>query len=290
MQNRLLGTTLICGLSAITSLACGGGSVADTPQAAMIEMVKIPGGAFIMGSPETEPEREEDEIQHTVTVDSFYMGKYQVTQEQYEAVRGPNPSYFDGANLPSQQVTWYDAVEFCNKLSKREGLEPVYTITGMEDWDDHIEEATVKADWSRNGYRLPTEAEWEYACRAGTTTPFNTGNSITPNQANYNNRNKPYNNNVKRKKRERTTPAGCFAPNTWGLYDMHGNVLEWCWDWYGDYSTQAQANPKGPEDGASRVLRGGSWKHGGKGLRSACRNRERPDNWYGPYGFRVARN
>lgn len=128
-----------------------------------------------MGSPESEMQRETDEVQHNVTVSNFYIGRYEVTQKQYEEVMGENPSNFKGDNLPVENVSWYDAIDFCNKLSQNEGLTPVYTIDGDN----------VGWDRSANGYRLPTEAEWEYAARAGTTTPFNTEDSISDEEANY---------------------------------------------------------------------------------------------------------
>jgi formylglycine-generating enzyme required for sulfatase activity len=138
-----------------------------------------------------------------------------------------------------------------------------------------------------NGYRLPTEAQWEYACRAGTGTPFSTGNNITTSQANYDGRG-PYNNNAKGENRGKTTPVGrSFAPNAWGLYDMHGNVWEWCWDWYGSYSSGAQTDPGGAVSGYSRVIRGGSWDNYGQYLRSAYRNFDYPYGRSYVIGFRL---
>ena len=227
--------------------------------------VQIKGGTFIMGSPDSEVGRYANEVQHKVTVSSFYMSKYQVTQKEYKEVMGTNPSKFIGYNLPVEQVTWYNAIEYCNKLSIKEELTPAYTINGNN----------VTWNKNANGYRLPTEAEWEYACRAGTTTPFNTGNNITTAQANYNGK--------------KTTPVGAFAPNSWGLYDMHGNVWEWCWDLYGFYSKSDQTNPDGEVSGAYRVMRGGSWYGGGKDLRSAYRGVFVPSNQYSYIGFRLVR-
>ena len=198
-------------------------------------MVLIPGGSFMMGSPTTEPARRDNEgPQRKVTISPFYMGIYPVTQTEYMEIMGENPSYFKGEDLPVEQVSWYDVVEYCNRLSQKESLTPAYTIIGEN------------VDWNRNatGYRLPTEAEEEYACRAGTTTPFNTGNNITTEQANYNGI-YPYNNNAKGKYREKTSAVGSFQANPWGLYDMHGNVWEWCWDYFGGYSSVAQTDPVG---------------------------------------------
>jgi formylglycine-generating enzyme required for sulfatase activity len=217
-------------------------------------MVAISGGTFMMGSPASEPERNSDEVQHSVTVSSFYMGKYEVTQAEYQAVMGSNPSYFRGDRLPVEQVTWYDAINYCNALSQREGLTPAYTVSGT----------SVTWNHAANGYRLPTEAEWEYACRAGEGTPFNTGNNITTSQANYDGR-VPYNGNPTGIYRGTTTDVGSFAPNAWGLHDMHGNVWEWCWDRYGSYTSGSQTNPEGAVGGAGRVLRGGSgWAAAGR--------------------------
>jgi formylglycine-generating enzyme required for sulfatase activity len=242
-------------------------------------MVRIEGGTFTMGSPSNEPERYDDEgPQHQVTVSAFYMGKYQVTQAEYQSVMGTNPSYFKGSNLPVEQVSWYDAAEYCNRLSQRESLTPAYTINGTN----------VTCNWNANGYRLPTEAEWEYACRAGTTTPFSTGNNITTDQANYNG-NYPYNNNATGIWRGITTSVGSFAPNPWGLYDMHGNVEEWCWDRYSDYSSGAQNNPSGPVSGAYRVFRGGNRGNNGRSLRSAYRRYGYPSLRVSGIGFRLVR-
>jgi formylglycine-generating enzyme required for sulfatase activity len=241
-----------------------------------LDMARIQGGTFMMGSPASEASRDSDEVQHQVTVSSFYMGKYEVTQKEYAALMGTNPSNFKGDNLPVENVSWYDAVNYCNARSRSEGLTPAYTVSGTD----------VTWNRSANGYRLPTEAEWEYACRAGTTTPFNTGNNITTNQANYDGNN-PYNGNTRGTYREKTKMVGSFTPNSWGLYDMHGNVWEWCWDWYGDYSSGAQTDPMGASSGASRVERGGSWSRYGQGLRSANRGYYTPSNRISDLGFRL---
>jgi formylglycine-generating enzyme required for sulfatase activity len=243
------------------------------------DFVWIQGGTFIMGSPDTEPYREADEIPHQVTVRTFYMGKYEVSQQEYDAVMGGNPSLFKGADLPVEQVSWFDAVAYCNARSTKEGLTPAYNIQGEQvHWNPHAD-----------GYRLPTEAEWEYAARAGTTSPFSTGGDITTIQANYNGH-YPYMPQSQGVYREKTTPVGSFAPNLFGLYDMHGNVNEWCWDWYGPYGTEPQDNPQGAPLGSFRVNRGGSWSSYAKYLRSAIRNYNMASYRYRNRGFRLVRS
>ncbi|HPJ36465.1 MAG TPA: formylglycine-generating enzyme family protein [Spirochaetota bacterium] len=253
-------------------------------------LVLINGGTFDMGSPTSEAWRGKDELPHRVTLKSFYMGKFEVTQKEYSLLTGENPSRFKGNNLPVENITWYDAVRYCNMLSKKRNLKPAYTITGK----------TVTWNRDADGYRLPTEAEWEYACRAGTETPFNTAKSISPDEANYYGT-YPYMIETyyfQQKKletrpgiyREKTVPVGSFAPNRWGLYDMHGNVWEWCWDWYGAYSSGSQNSPEGPASGTLKVNRGGGWNDFAKHLRSAYRSSTPPDNISFNIGFRVVRN
>lgn len=231
----------------------------------------IAGGTFEMGSPDTEAWRSEDETQHTVTVSDFYMSIYEVTQEEYAEVIGNNPSSFSGDMLPVETVSWLDAIRYCNTRSEMEGLTPAYTISGQ----------TVTWDRSADGYRLPTEAEWEYACRAGTTTPFNTETSISAEEANYYGH-YPYEieenyfsqgnlDTQPGEYRQTTVDAASFSPNRWGLYNMHGNVSEWVWDYYGAYSTEKQTDPTGPETGTLRVYRGGGWNDFAKNMRSAYR-------------------
>jgi formylglycine-generating enzyme required for sulfatase activity len=230
--------------------------------------VRINGGTFLMGSPATEVGRSDNEgPQHSVTVSGFYMSKYEVTQKEWTAVMGSNPSYFKGDNLPVECVSWYDAIEYCNKRSVKEGLTPAYTRNGNN----------VTWNRSANGYRLPTEAEWEYACRAGTTTAYSTGGSITAGQANYDW-------NI-----ETTTNVGSYSANAWGLYDMHGNVWEWCWDWYGDYSGGAQTDPVGASSGTSRLNRGGGWRGTAQYARSANRYYDTPSSRGISLGFRLVR-
>jgi len=227
-----------------------------------MNFVYIPAGDFLMGSPPTEKNRNSDVVpQHNVKISKgFWMGQTEVTQAQYKAVMGTNPSHFKGDNNPVENVSWDNATEFCRKLSQKEG----------------------------NTYRLPTEAEWEYACRAGTTTPFNTGQTISTDQANYDG-DYVYGNGRKGTDRGKTTEVGSFSPNAFGLYDMHGNVYEWCQDWYDEdyYSNSPSVDPQGPNTGEYRVLRGGSWYNYPRGCRSANRYRLTPDGTNDGSGFRV---
>ncbi|WP_293151101.1 MULTISPECIES: bifunctional serine/threonine-protein kinase/formylglycine-generating enzyme family protein [unclassified Microcoleus] len=240
--------------------------------AIILEMVAIPEGSFVMGSPNLEAGRSNDEEpQRTVNIAPFFMGRYQVTQLQWRAVANlPKvkidlkvyPSYFKGANLPVEQVSWHDATEFCARLSQ---------LTG------------------RN-YKLPSEAQWEYACRAGTTTPFYFGDTITPDLVNYNG-NSPYARAPKGIYRQKTTAVGSFPPNSFGLYDMHGNVWEWCQDiWHDNYDgapTDGSAWESGGQ-GKKRLLRGGFWSGISGECRSAFRGVYTPD-FHGNFdGFRVA--
>ena len=245
-------------------------------------MVRIEGGTFTMGSPDNELNRYDEETQKQVTVSSFWMGKYEVTHREFQEIMGYNPNNFTGdLNRPVEQVTWFDAVEYCNKLSQKEGFTPVYTITGRTPATGYpITAATVTANWDANGYRLPTEAEWEYACRAGTTTAYNTGDNISLGQANF----------YSDEWQGMTTPVGSYAPNAWGLCDMHGNVFEWCWDWdwYGDYTSGEQTN-RGAVSGYFRVVRGGSWGNNEQFHRSAYRHSNHPSYRDNTLGFRVVR-
>jgi formylglycine-generating enzyme required for sulfatase activity len=235
-------------------------------------MVRINGGTFTMGSPANEANRDSDEVQHQVTVSSFFMGKYPVTQKEYQEIMGTNPSNFKGDNLPVEMVSWFDAVEYCNKRSQREGLSLAYTISGSGD------SRTVTWNRNANGYRLPTEAEWEYACRAGTRTAYNTGAAISDSTGWYS-----------ANSGNATHPVGQKPANAWGLYDMHGNVYEWCWDLSGKYSSGAQTDPVGASSGGIRVLRGGSYFSSARLCRSAYRGSDYPFRRANIYGFRLAR-
>ncbi|HPF30098.1 MAG TPA: flavodoxin, partial [Lachnospiraceae bacterium] len=260
------------------------------------EFIYITGGTYDMGSPDTENWRTPDETLHTVTVGDFYMSAYELTQEEYEAVMGNNPSTFSGENLPVENISWLDAVNYCNARSEQEGLTPAYIIDGDTDSDE------PRVLWNRgaDGYRLPTEAEWEYACRAGTVTPFNTETSISPEESNYYGH-YPYDieenyfsqSNLTTQPgeyRQTTVAVDSFSPNAWGLYNMHGNVSEWVWDYYGSYDTEAVTNPTGPATGNLKVYRGGGWNDFAKNIRSAYRATLEEDMGSFNVGIRLVRN
>ncbi len=255
-----------------------------------MEFVLVSKATFTMGSPEGEPERQTDEAQHQVTLSQdFFLGKYEVTQEEFEKLMDFNPSNLKGSRLPVETVSWYDAVWFCNQMSDRDGRTPYYSITGVVKKEQSISEANVTIQRGANGYRLPTEAEWEYACRAGekTSTPFSFGANITPEQVNYNG-NLPYNNTDKGIYREKTVEVDAFSGNRFGLYQMHGNVWEWCYDYYGNYPSGNVTDPIGPTTGSYRVFRGGGWYDLARYCRSADRSDYTPDYRRLSVGFRVA--
>ncbi len=246
-------------------------SAIRNPQSGDDATVLIAGGRFTMGDKD-----EPDATPHEVMVNAFYMDKYLVTQEQYEKLMKDNPSRWKNPKHPVEGVRWSDAVKFCNERSRAEGLTPCYDLT------------TWQCNFEANGYRLPTEAEWEYACRSGTTTAYFCGNS-TAALADYawfdkNSGGHPQ-------------PVGQKKPNPWGLYDICGNVWEWCNDFYKvDYYAEApKENPRGPEKGDSKVVRGGAWKFSDQNCRSGYRNNENPGYvdvcfGYDIYGFRCVRN
>jgi len=225
-----------------------------------MDLVWVPAGAFQMGSPDSEAGRSSDEGPvHAVELDGFWMGKYEVTQEQYEAVMGKNPSNFKGAKNPVKCVSWNDATDFCRKLT------------------DKVGQASPPVSSGRS-FRLPTEAEWEYACRAGSTTRFCFGDSDSglEDYAWYDGNSGEHTHPVREKK-----------PNAWGLYDMHGNVWEWCGDWYDKYGAGSAKNPQGGSSGEARVLRGGSWGCRPLFCRSAIRIRNYPTDSFDTNGFRA---
>ena len=239
-------------------------------------MVLIEGGTFQMGSPTTEPERDADETQHEATVADFLMSPTEVSQQEYEAVMGNNPSNRKGSNLPVENVTWYDAIAYCNALSQREGLTPCYEVNG----------ANVTWHLDANGYRLPTEAEWEYAARGGEQTPFNFGDYVHDSDANCYNA-YGYNNDASghwvNGYLQHTVEVNEYPANAYGLRNMHGNVAEWTWDWYAEYGTT-------PEEGRYKVVRGGGWNDFPKHIRSAYRSVFPADVPLYATGFRVVRS
>jgi len=252
-----------------------------------IEWVDIPGGSFIMGSPKEEFNRIENEIQHKVTLSPFRMSKYEVTILQFKffivatgyipdsykgnRVRVPGDTnennkeggsyvYVDSKFVFKTDVNW-QCDERGNIRPEKDYNFPVIHIS----WNDAIAFAT----WC--GCRLPTESEWEYACRAGTSTPYNTGNNLTTSNANYDGT-YPYNYNEKGIFREKQMPVGSFSPNMWGLFDMHGNVSEYCSDWYGEYPNTDLTNPRGSQESTFHITRGGNWYSNAQSCRSAFRN------------------
>ena len=248
-------------------LEASGFEALPLPQGKKLEMVKIQAGSFQRNG-------------NTVTLTKpFYLGKYEVTQAQWQAVMGSNPSSFKGDNLPVECVTWYDVKEFCKKLNE------------------------IYADKLPAGYQfdLPTEAQWEYACRAGTTTNYSYGDASDASKMNFDG-NYPFGGGAKDVYREKTVEVGSLGyKNAFGLYDMHGNVWEWCRDWYGAYPGGSVTDPVGPSSGSDRVMRGGCWNTRVYGCRSAFRDNDGPSDrgyncrfqlgpsfWSNFYGFRLA--
>jgi uncharacterized protein (TIGR02996 family) len=245
-----------------------------------LELNLIPAGSFRMGSPQPEARRMDDEYLHTVTLTrSFYLGAHLVTQEQYRLVMGSTPSHFTRRrkgcrgqpteHFPVDRVRWGHAQEFCAELTERDG--------------------TRKVGWV---YRLPSEAEWEYACRAWFSSrwPFHHGAALTPQMANFDGR-YPYppdHHDESGVFLERPSVVGSYPPNAFGLYDMHGNLDEWCLDYHSEMTGENEVDPLGPEDGDERVVRGGSWRGQGEDCRTAVRIGEYPEEGHSYVGFRVA--
>ena len=262
-MKRILGIAMVLGLVGALSVIAqeikpGKGEVVDLGKDVKLEMVLIPAGKFMMGSKKNPVDPFSnikvdqpymDELpQHEVTLTKpFYMGKYEVTQEQWFEIMGENPSREKGRMLPVTDVSWEDCQEFIKKLNAS----------------------------TKGGYRLPYEAEWEYACRAGTTTAYSYGASLTKSDANIDD--------------VRIKEVGSYKPNAFGLYDMHGNVWEWCEDWRADYPKGAVTDPKGPAKGYSRVLRGGSFDSYASRARSSNRYSNSPTERYIVVGFHLAR-
>ena len=234
------------------------------------EMIRVPGGEFTMGDAD-----EVDAPPHQVSVSPFYIDKYLVTQEQFQQAMGTNPSRWKGEKNPVEQIRWSDAVKYCNRRSERDGLQPCYNLANWE------------CDFEASGYRLPTEAEWEYACRAGTTTAYYFGSdeSKLRDYAWYD-----------KNAGGRPRPVGQKRANPWELYDMCGNVWQWCNDIYQvDYYQQSPSqDPRGPNEGKTRVVRGGAWRFSAENCRSGFRYNENPGYadvcfGYDIYGFRCVR-
>ena len=229
-----------------------------------MEFVLISPGEFMMGSPPNEPGRDIDERLHRVTITrSFYLQTTEVTQKQWKTVMGFNPAGFKtcGEDCPVETISWNETHEFISKLNQLEGTDK---------------------------YRLPTEAEWEYACRAGTETPFFTGLCILTDRANYNGK-FPIKGCPEGQNRKTTMKIGSFVPNPWGLYDMHGNVWEWCQDWYAKGYPKNAVDPRGPFSGTAKVLRGGAWFSKANMLRSSYRRKDTPDFRSHVVGFRLVK-
>ncbi len=243
----------------------------DISEVAGLSMISIPGGTFLMGS-DAEYATWTEQPVHEVIIESFFMSRTQVTQEQYEMIMEKNPSHFSGfENLPVEQVSWYDAALFCNRLSDEAGLERCYDETSWE------------CNFTANGFRLPTEAEFEYASRAGTQTKFWSGDTyddlirVAWFQGNS---------------ASKTHPVGTKPANPFGLYDMHGNVWEWCNDWWMEnyYQISPPSNPRGPGYGYAKVCRGGRFFSSARHTRISIRGALDPDTISNGYGFRIVRN
>jgi formylglycine-generating enzyme required for sulfatase activity len=270
---RLLCCAVALAVVGVATVARGAGPRQTVTTKSGAEMIYLPGGSFVMGDPRGAP----DERPHKVSIDAFYIDKYEVIQEHYRKIVGSDYSRWRNNKAPVEQVTWAAAVRYCNARSRAEGLTPCYDTK------------TWKCDVSANGYRLPTEAEWEYAARAGTATSHSFGDnpSALPNFA-----------WMKENSGGRPREVGKKLPNPWGLYDMYGNVAEWCNDFYAvDYYQKSPArNPRGPASGSKRVVRGGSWNSRASDCRSSYRFSENPAysdvciGYYDVYGFRCVRN
>lgn len=276
-----------------------------TSRSTGMEFALVPAGDFQMGSPGNERGRRADEQQHEVLLTKpFLIGRYEVTQAEYKKLTDAEPSYFapsDGGKdkvkdkatdrFPVEQVSWFDAVAYCNKLSEAEGYRAYYELTDVKKEGESISAATVKV-LGGTGYRLPTEAEWEYAGRGGTTTPFHFGRSAPANSGNFKSIvSIGYGGSEEKPSLGRTTTVGSYKPNVLEMYDVHGNAAEWCHDGYDKeyYATAVRADPPGPAKGDHKVVRGGSWMVNDTNCRSAARFYLTPGERKDYVGFRVAR-
>ncbi|MBN1676374.1 MAG: formylglycine-generating enzyme family protein [Kiritimatiellae bacterium] len=270
--------TVLCGalcgglLAASDAGDAGDGQPKTITTKTGVAMVLVPGGAFMMGSTDGKPD---EQPAHKVTLSAFYMDTCEVRQKDFEKMTGMNPSKFGGEGNPVEQIRWFEAVEYCNARSEREGLDPCYDVE------------TGACNFEANGYRLPTEAEWEYACRAGTATPYFFGDSPAK---------LTFFGWFKDNAAKRAHPVGEKKPNAFGLYDMAGNLWEWCNDFYAEdyYSTSPEQDPRGPAAGKKKVLRGGCWATGPETCTSSRRHADAPELadvclGYDVYGFRCVR-
>jgi len=239
------------------------------PESAKPEMIYVAGGTFMMGS--NDGEANEKPV-HKVTVSSFYIGKREVTQREWQDVMGSNSSYFKGDDLPVELVSWYDAVDYCNKRSIKDGLTPCYSGSG----------SSISCNWNANGYRLPTEAEWEYAARGGNKSKgYKYSGSDDLGSVAW----------FKSNSGDTTQSVGTKQPNELGIYDMSGNVWEWCWDWFdeGYYSRSQSSDPIEVGSKLYRVVRGGSWFHNPADLRVWIRYGNYPSSRFSRFGVRLVR-
>ena len=256
----VLAGTLLVALLVAHLVAPGPADFYIEPATGMV-LVAVRPGSFMMGSPESEPGRNDDEVLHRVVISRlFYIGQHEVTQAEWTKVMGSNPSHFSGCEkCPVEQVDFYQVNEFLSRIN---------------------------ANNSAMRFRLPTEAEWEYACRAGGSTPFGTGTSLTTAQANFDGRYQAAS-AEDGAAYDKTVPVGKFPPNAWGLHDMHGNVWEWTNDWYGPYEPRRDTDPRGSDTGPKRVIRGGSWHFDADSARCGLRYTHSPQDKGFSLGFRV---
>ncbi len=273
-----------------------------TSKSTGLKMALIEAGGFRMGDPGA-ARQGRGELAHGVGITHpFLLGIHEVTQDLYRRVMAAEPSGFsmggdreakikgmETGTFPVEEVAWFDCLEFCNRLSRLDGYPPCYELTDVKREGDSITGARATIVGG-NGYRLPTEAQWEYACRAGTVGMYHYGERNTGREANLRGRTS-YASGPSFKSLDRPAKVGSYPANAWGLYDMHGNVGEWCWDWYGkDYYGQSPpSDPQGPDRGDQRVVRGGSWLDAETACRSASRFWLTPDERKDHVGFRVAR-
>ena len=271
----------------VASVAFGYKKPAPEPAAALnLErprpgFVLVPGGTFTMGSPPGESGRYNDEEQHQVTLSPFAISVYDVTFDEYDEycaatkARKPSDEGWGRGSWPVVNVSWLDAVSYCNWRSKKEKKSPAYSISGKN----------VECNWKAKGYRLPTEAEWEYAAKGGPSAASLAGSASFAGSADigevawY-----------KDNSGNQAHPVGQKAPNVLGLYDMSGNVWQWCWDWHGNYTMATQVDPRGPSHGMNHIYRGGSWILGPESLRAAMRGNNAPEIWNNRTGFRIVFN